>query len=279
MNSASTCSDVRTSDGYQLCLRLLRPGKGTPVLFVHALAMDGSLWTEVADNLQTHAPLYALDCRGHGRSDKPPGPYTTELFANDLLAVLSHLQAAEVHLVGCSMGATVAVAFAGRYPSRLASLTVIDGTACYGVDVAQTWEIRGMRPSLEGFASMLDFQLSRWFSDRYAVSGAIGVTRATTVFLKNDAAAYLETCRMLGQADEREALARYKGPALVLVGSQDYATPISMAQEMAAIMPNSELKVLDGLKHFTPIEAPETIAQEIDDLLRNVCALKAHCTR
>jgi len=260
---------VGAEDGCRIYLRTLKAGHGTPVLFVHALAMDGSLWADSAARLRTKLPLYAMDCRGHGQSDKPTGPYSTAQFANDILAVLTRLDAPAVHLAGCSMGGTVALAFAGHYPDRVSSLTIIDATACYGDDVEAEWETRGMRPQVQGFGSMLEFQLSRWFSDGFIRSGSDRIAKARDIFLRNDPSAYLESCRMLGKADERRALPSYCGPALVLVGSDDYATPVAMATEMAALMPAGRLKVLEGFRHFTPIEAPGLIAQEIDAFIMN----------
>jgi len=260
---------IAAEDGCRIYLRTLKPGQGIPVLFVHALAMDGSLWADSAARLCTRLPLYAPDCRGHGRSDKPAGPYSTAQFADDILAVLARLDAPAVHLVGCSMGGTVALAFAGRYPDRVSSLTIIDATACYGDDVEAEWETRGKRPQAQGFESMVEFQLSRWFSEGFVRSGSDRIAQARDVFLRNDPAAYLESCRMLGKADERGALARYLGPALVLVGSDDYATPVAMAMEMVALMPAGRLKVLEGLRHFTAIEAPGLIAREIDAFITN----------
>ena len=189
-----TALDIDTvvaDDGCRIALRTLKDGQGTPVLFVHALAMDGSLWTDTAAQLRTDAPVYALDCRGHGRSDKPAGPYSTAQFADDIVAVLSHLKASSVHLIGCSMGGTVALAFAGRYPDRLASLTVIDATACYGDNVEAEWVTRGLRPQIHGFESMLEFQMHRWFSEAFIHSGSTRIAQARDVFLRNDPSTYL----------------------------------------------------------------------------------------
>ena len=63
-------NDVRAPDGCRLRLRTLRPGQAglPPVVFVHALAMNGEMWNDVADALATHAVLLAPDCRGHGDS-------------------------------------------------------------------------------------------------------------------------------------------------------------------------------------------------------------------
>ncbi|WP_411883725.1 alpha/beta fold hydrolase [Polaromonas sp. YR568] len=260
---------ITASDGCVLALHTLRPGRADlePLVFLHALAMDARMWQGVADRLGTEATLYALDCRGHGASGKPAGPYTTARFANDLAQVLDSLGAARAHVVGCSMGGTVALAFAGLYPQRVASLSVIDTTAWYGDDAPGAWEGRAQRALREGLASLIPFQAERWFSPGFAESSPEVLAGAVEVFLRNDVNAYAESCRMLGRADERERISRYTGPAIVVVGESDYATPLAMSQDIMGRLPGAELAVLDGLRHYTPMEAPGRVARRIASVL------------
>jgi 3-oxoadipate enol-lactonase len=260
---------VTASDGCVLALHTLRTGRADvePLVFLHALAMDASMWQGVADRLDTEATAYGLDCRGHGASGKPAGPYDTARFADDLAQVLDSLGAARAHVVGCSMGGTVALAFAGRYPQRVASLSVADTTAWYGDDAPAAWEGRAQRALREGLASLIPFQAERWFSPGFAASSPEVLAGAVEVFLRNDVNAYAESCRMLGRADERERISRYTGPAIVVVGESDYATPLAMSQDIMGRLPGAELAVLDGLRHYTPMEAPDRVARRITSVL------------
>jgi 3-oxoadipate enol-lactonase len=260
---------VTASDGCVLALHTLRTGRADvePLVFLHALAMDASMWQGVADRLDTEATAYGLDCRGHGASGKPAGPYDTARFADDLAQVLDSLGAARAHVAGCSMGGTVALAFAGRYPQRVASLSVVDATAWYGDDAPAAWEGRAQRALREGLASLIPFQAERWFSPGFAASSPEVLAGAVEVFLRNDVNAYAESCRMLGGADERERISRYTGPAIVIVGEADYATPLAMSQDIMGRLPGAELAVLDGLRHYTPMEAPDRVARRITSVL------------
>ena len=111
--------------------------------------------------------MISMDCRGHGASDAPAGTYTTDRFAQDIADVATALGAERLHLVGCSMGGTVALAFAGTYPERLASLTVIDATAWYGAEAPRNWEGRAQAALKDGMASLVEFQRARWFSPEF----------------------------------------------------------------------------------------------------------------
>jgi len=265
MNPTPPASTVTTPDGTKLHLTCLRAGSAsaTPVVFLHALAMQASMWERLVAHLDTPSPLWGLDMRGHGASSRPEGPYSTDLFAQDLLAVVDHLQAPQVHVVGCSMGGTVSMAFAGQYPERVKSLGLLNTTACYGVDgqdAMQAWEKRGQQGYTAGLASLCEFQVERWFSTEFAKSHTDLVQACLDVFVANSPSAYLQTCRMLGSANERERIAHYKGPCTIAVGEEDYATPVSMAQELATLLPQADLHILQKVRHYSPIQAPELLA-------------------
>lgn len=260
---------IVAKDGCRIEVRELRTaGAGAPVVvLVHALAMHGGMWRRVADEMRATARVLAIDCRGHGDSDKPAGPYTTDLFAQDLRDVADAFGLGAFTLGGCSMGGTVAQAFAGRYPPRVSGLLLVDTTCWYGAMAAEAWETRAAKALDEGFAAMLAFQRERWFSPEFIAARPEVLREAVDIFLRNDPRAYAETCRMLGRADERERIARYRGPATVLVGEDDFATPPVMAAEIAARIPGTVMQVIPRARHFTPFETPAVIAAELDALI------------
>lgn len=265
-------SYVTAADGCRIAVRTLRTGSKPvpPVVAIHALAMNGSMWSEVASFLSSDVTVLALDCRGHGSSDKPHGPYSTSCFAGDVLAVVDQFECSRVVLVGCSMGGTVALEFAGTYPERVEGLSVFDTTAWYGEGAAPRWEQRAQTALQQGMEALTAFQLERWFSPEFSSTRPDVVRKALDIFLANDIVAYAETCRMLGQADERIRVANYKGPALVSVGEYDYATPISMAEELARCLPQAKLSVIPHARHFTPFEVPKEVALRIDQVIRKI---------
>lgn len=237
------------------------------VALLHSLAMDHTFWDGVVDALDKSTEIIAIDARGHGRSDKPNGPYTTELFADDLNAVFDEARWQDAIVAGASMGGCVTLAFAGKYPGRVKGLGLIDTTAWYGEDAIVPWEERGQKAIAGGMEALIGFQKKRWFSDAFIEANPSLVEESLAVFLKNDSAPYLETCRMLGTCDSRSALADFSFPVAILVGEEDYATPVAMAQSMNDAIADSTLQVIDGARHYTPIEVPGTIAAALHDVM------------
>lgn len=258
-----------TRDGMRLAYTLRDAGAGAPrIALVHSLAMDGSFWQPVADLLAAKASVLTWDCRGHGASDKPAGPYTVELFARDLADLLDYVRWPSAAVAGASMGGCVSLAFAGGYPRRTTALGLIDTTAWYGAEAPKQWAERASKAVETGLASLVDFQVTRWFGDAFRANNPDVVKQSVDVFLRNDVKAYADTCRMLGECDLRPSLSRLRVPTAVIVGEEDYATPIAMAEALKRGIAGSTLTVLLGARHLTPLEEPARIAAELERLLQ-----------
>jgi len=170
------------------------------------------------------------------------------------------------------MGGCVALAFAARHPERVDALGLIDTTAWYGPDAPRDWEQRAQKAIDGGLAALIDFQVTRWFSDGFRRDNPDAVRQAVEVFLRNDVAAYAETCRMLGACDLRAALPRFACPVRIVVGEEDYAAPVAMAEAMHAAIPGAALHVLAGVRHLTPLEVPSVVAGHLSELMRQAGA-------
>ena len=251
-----------TSDGCTIGYTLREAATPHRVALIHSLALDRTNWDGVAEQLAGKASVLAYDCRGHGRSSAMPGPYTMEQFARDLAQLFDHVGWPSAVVAGCSMGGGVAQAFGGLFPDRAAGLGLVDTTAWYGAEAPATWRQRAATAKANGLGGMVEFQSSRWFGDAFRANRKDLVDAATKVFLSGDLNCYAATCEMLGDADLRPYLPGLKMPVAVIVGEEDYATPVAAAKQMHEAIAGSTLTILNG-RHLTPIECPEQIAAEL----------------
>ena len=242
-----------------------RPGAPRLAL-IHSLALDRSVWDEVVRRLEGDLELLTYDCRGHGQSPKAKGPYTAPLFARDLAELFDHIGWDNAAVAGCSMGGNVAQAFAADYPERVTALGLIDTTAWYGADAPAKFRERAETARAKGMRAMIDFQLTRWFSDDFRASRPDVLKRTFAVFVANDLDCYAASCGLLGAADTRAALGSFKMPVAIVVGEEDYATPVAMAKQLHEAIPQSTLTIIPGARHLTPIEFPDRIASELRGL-------------
>lgn len=256
---------ARMRDGVSIVYSKNRPATGDfpRIVLIHSLALDASVWDDVLPRLAAHAEIITLDCRGHGRSDHAPGPYSIEMMGYDIADVLDDAGWYDAIVVGCSMGGCVAQSFAASNPQRLRGLGLIDTTAWYGPDAPVAWRKRAATVQAEGLSGMAEFQVTRWFGDRFREENPDRVRAVMDIFTRNDLGCYAATCAMLGDADLRPFLAKIRVPVAIVVGEEDYATPIDAARELQHAIADASLTVLPGARHLTPIECPEAVAAKI----------------
>lgn len=244
------------------------PEAGAPRLaLIHSLALDRSVWDRVVGRLEGEAEILTYDCRGHGQSPRAAGPYSAELFARDLAAIFDRIGWDRAAVAGCSMGGNVAQAFAASFPERTTALGLIDTTAWYGADAPAKFKERADAAKAKGMRGMIDFQLTRWFSDGFRARHPDVLQQTTDIFVANDLDCYAASCELLGHVDSRAALGTLKMPVAIVVGEEDYATPVAMAQKLHEAISQSTLTVIPGARHLTPIEFPDRIASELRGLL------------
>ncbi len=240
------------------------------IALIHSLALDRTFWDGVVPLLTPHADVLAYDCRGHGQSARVRMTYTPELFAGDLANLLDHVGWRRAIIAGCSMGGCVAQAFAGAYPERAQALAVMDSTAWYGPTAPRDWRERAATAATKGLSALIGFQATRWVSDAFREQHQDVMQKHIDVFLANDVECYRATCQMLGDADLRHYQAAMRLPVSVIVGEEDYATPVAMSEQLHEALRNATLSVLPNVRHLTPIECPELIAEKILTLARQV---------
>jgi pimeloyl-ACP methyl ester carboxylesterase len=112
-------------------LRYVVEGQGAPVVLIHGLTLDiESQWNEagIIKALKKDYRVIALECRGHGKSDKPhePAEYGIQM-VEDVRRLLDELQVTKAHLVGYSLGASIALKFQATHPERCLSVVFGEG--------------------------------------------------------------------------------------------------------------------------------------------------------
>ncbi len=100
-------------------------GQGTPLVLIMGFGADGNVWELHLNEYKKHFKCVVLDNRGVGNSDQPKGPYSTDLMAQDIIAVLDNEKIDQAHIAGISMGGAIAQKLAILYQDRVRSLALI----------------------------------------------------------------------------------------------------------------------------------------------------------
>jgi 3-oxoadipate enol-lactonase len=242
------------------------------IALVHSLGMNGSVWDGVVEQFGDRVQALTYDCRGHGASTKSPGPYTLETFANDLADLMTHVGWSSAHIAGGSLGGSVSLQFAVSYPQRTQTLGLIDTTSWYGAEGPKNWEGRAQDAEQKGLAPLVPFQQTRWFSDNFRAEHADRVDHCTSIFLANDPKCFAATCRMLGSFNLSSKMGQVRVPTAVIVGEEDYATPVEMAKQLEGGIPGATLQIIQKARHLTFVERPDVIAKALSELMQRSMA-------
>ena len=121
--------EIRTSDGVHIAYDTWGARDGSPVLMIQGLGMNARAWALQRGAFGRNHRCVAIDNRGTGHSDAPPGPYDLVRMAQDAIEVLDAEQIPRAHVVGASMGGVIAQILGVVYPDRVHSLTLAC-TAC-----------------------------------------------------------------------------------------------------------------------------------------------------
>ena len=229
---------------------------GEPLLLIPGLTADLRIWACQRMMFGRRYRCIALDNRGSGRSDKPPGPYSLAQMADDALAVLEAERVPAAHVLGYSMGSFAAADLAVVYPDRVRSL-VMAGTTCrhhqWRRELLSSWvEVAGSR----GVHTMVR-KAFPWLVGPSGRRIGAWVHLLWPLVLSQPAHAFAAQVEaILDLSDDAAAgLGAVLVPTLVLVGAEDRLTPPADAAEVAALIPGAALDVIPGAGHGLMVEA------------------------
>ncbi len=242
-------------------------GAGPVVLFVHAFPLHSGLWVEQLDRLPEGWRWIAPDLRGFGRSELGDlhGPLTMERLADDLAALLDHLEVERATLCGMSMGGYVAFAFWRRHAERVRSLVLCDTRASADTEAGRRARIQAaIRARREGSSAVADAMLPGLISEatrRERPEVAARVREMIESIAPETIARAQEG--MAERPDSTDLLPTISVPTLVVVGEEDGITPVDDTRAMAERIPDARHRVIEGAGHLPCIERPDAFNREL----------------
>lgn len=248
-------------------------GEGQPIIFVHGYPLSQRIWEPQAAGLADIARCITPDLRGHGGSEPVPAPYSMELFADDLAALVdAHKIHGKVIVCGLSMGGYATLAFYRKYPDRAAAL-ILAGTRAADDSVqgrlgrdatAEKARLEGLEPVVN---TMLPKMLSPITADRN--QHLISLVRSIMMSISLEGM-IADLQAMRDRPDSRPMLADITIPTLVLHGLDDQLIPSHEAEDMAAAIPGAVLQLIPNAGHLLNLEQPETFNLAVRNFLKRL---------
>ncbi|MGD8326781.1 MAG: alpha/beta hydrolase [Sphingomonadales bacterium] len=232
-------------------------------ILLHGFPMNHHLWDFVAPLLADDMRLIIPDLRGFGQSlVKGPLELSLKSMADDVAQLMSELGIEKAHIIGASMGAMVAMAFAYYHGERTQSVVVMHSEADPDdeeIKIRRNAQIKTIRN-----------QGSNAFAHQFArrVLGsdteAEKLTFVSNMMADASAKAMVAGMRLLrDREDLRLLLPRIEAPALVVAGQNDPHSPADLMEQTAALFPNGQFHIMDNANHLSAIECPQSAAKVI----------------
>lgn len=245
-------------------------GKGTIVL-INGLADDLLSWGfQVPALVDAGYRVLRFDNRGIGQSDKPAGPYSSKLLADDAKALVDSLRLTGFHLMGVSMGGMIAEEYALAYGSDLKSLTL---SCTYGKADAFCQTMFAMWADL---AKAIDVpfvmrDVALWaftgpfFNERPGDAAEFAAAMAS---LDMSLDAYLAQLAVIQDHDALGRARQIKVPTMVLAGEEDILIPVRLSRKLQEAIPGAEWKTVPG-GHACLWETPDPFNKAFLDFVRS----------
>jgi len=253
-----------TADG--VSLHYLDEGEGAPVLLLHAFPLNSLSFRAQLQTLSTKYRLIVPDQRGFGRSGLGPGPTEMSTLAGDALALLDHLRIGSSIVGGVSMGGYASMALLRLDPARVKALVLVDTRATEDDEAGKKRREESAQKVLErGIGVLADSMVPQLLSPQASPE----LRKEVESIIRGNSAKGAAAAQrgMALRPDSREILARYAGPALLVVGEQDTLTPPEAAIAMKKLMANGSLVVLPHAGHLSHLEASSEFNRAFDDFV------------
>jgi 3-oxoadipate enol-lactonase len=229
--------------------------KAETVILHHGNAKNARLWYAWVPLLARDYRVIRVDARGFGRSSIPASGYQWSLegFATDLVHLMDHLRIDKAHVIGETIGGTIALQFAYQFPDRLQTVTTC----------TSPYKFRGVQSYLDYYKLVQEQGVEAWVrqtADRRIEPGQ-GDPRHSEWYAQQMSQTaqhvVMETLAYLATVDLTPILPQITAPALVLVGEHSTMNTVDRTRSLAAQLPKGRLAEVAGASGYVQHSAPE----------------------
>lgn len=247
-------------------------GRGSPVVLLHGFPLNRSMWRDQAVGLGATHRVITPDLRGHGETAAPSDEASMEAMAEDVAALMDHLEINQAVLGGLSMGGYVALAFYRLFPDRVRALVLADTRPQADSEEARRNRERMWERALQhGIETIIDAMLPKLLAPATLAKDFQIVARVREMIQgtkpEGDAAALRG---MAARRDQSDSLAKITSPTLIIVGSEDAVTPPHDAELMHYKIRHSRLKIIEGAGHLSNVERPAEFNSTLVEFLNTI---------
>jgi len=252
------------SNGAQISYSLDGFPDAPALVLSNSIGTTRDLWARQCSALTSAFRVIRYDTRGHGDSTVPPGDYSVEQLGRDVLAILDQERIDTAHVCGLSLGGITAMWLGVNAPERVTSLVLANtGARLRDTDF---WNDRIALVKSKGMGALADRAVTAWFSDSFRDRDPDTVHDFRAMLADCPPDGYIGCCAALRDADLRNAISAIRCPTLVIGGSSDTATPLTLAEFIRDQIAGSQLVALDAA-HLSNVEQADAFTDSLMEFL------------
>jgi 3-oxoadipate enol-lactonase len=241
-------------------------GKGPLLFLFHSLLSDRASFDAIVPRLSQSFRVVVPELPGFGKS-RPVDAGLAGVADRMAEAVRDAAAGDDVFVLGNGYGGFVALQMAIRHPGIAAKLVLADCGAAFSEQGREAFRNMAAASQAKGLSAITDVAMRRLFAPEFQEQHPDLMRDRREAFLSTDPEVFRAACMALAELDLRPQLGQVKLPVLVLVGEHDEATPPPMSHELAAGLPNAQLRIIPGCAHVPQLQSPEVFLEAIGDFL------------
>jgi pimeloyl-ACP methyl ester carboxylesterase len=229
-------------------------GSGDPLVLIPYLGADHACYAFQVADYSKHFTCISVDLRGAGESDKPAGSHSTQMYADDVAALMQTLGISKAHIYGVSLGAAIGLWLAAKYPDRVKSLSLHSGwhkSDAYLKTVVSGWQV--MAKQISNMPEAVIQAIFPWCFTPELYAQKPEYIQALSDFVrgrpKQPLGAFLQQSNAVIGHDAQAQLAKIRAPTQITFGRFDMVCSTRFADPLKQGIRNSELHIFEDCSH------------------------------
>lgn len=246
-------------------------GSGYPMILISGYTRDHLGWLPILDSLAKHFQIILFDNRAVGQTKDNGKPFTAEIMAKDVMALADALNLDKPHIIGHSMGGTIAQAVATQFPKKIGKIGILSSVAKW-----RTAMLKGLKSTLNMRIQNLSFDLIfdaqfPWVYGEPFINSDADIAKVKKAILENPYPQSIEDqarqYQVLQQFDGRSQVKNIEAETLIVYGSQDILALPYESLWLAQHIPNAKSVELDA-GHALTLETPKELVNTLKEFFK-----------
>ncbi|MFX1573367.1 MAG: alpha/beta fold hydrolase [Promethearchaeota archaeon] len=275
-------------NGVNICYDI--SGEGEPLVLIHGFGDRKEHWRAQIGNLSRHFKVIRMDNRGAGKSDRPDGVYSVEVYANDIFGLINHLNIEKSHIIGHSLGGMIVQNYALKYPERINKIVLINTIAgvtppgvppdkgieyyknnalvdlnAMKIDPLNAFITKAKRSYSREFWNQIKENPKKKFHDIWSVEDLI----KEKIHYGPTEEDIIHQAEALRTHNTYDRLHEIKNEVLIIAAEKDKTCPVLLNRKIHELLPNSKFIVIKKAGHQSILEYPQLINSYIIEFLKN----------